>query len=223
MIVTDDRDERRQKKLGLMTRRTPQHALQRQPLLQGGVEGNARLTSAVAVIIFVLLAIEGLTIVRVRSLLNPHVFIGVLLIPPVLIKIASTTWRFYKYYTGDAEYRHKGPPPVLLRLLGPFVVVLTVVVFASGVGLVFLPVRYQSPLLLIHKASFVLWFAATAVHVLGHVTETAQMAPRDWLARSRRQVRGASPRQWLLVSSLVAGLLLALVLTPYAYGWWTRV
>jgi hypothetical protein len=222
MIVVGDREERHQKKLNLMTRKTPQHALARQPVLQGGVEGNARLTSAVAVVIFVLLALEGLTIVRIGSLLSPHVFIGVLLIPPVLVKISSTTWRFYKYYAGDPEYRQKGPPQVLLRLLGPFVVVLTVVVFASGVGLVFLPLRYSSQLLLIHKASFVLWFAATAVHVLGHVAETAQLAPRDWLARSRRQVRGASPRQWLLVSSLVLGLVVALVLTPYAYGWWTR-
>jgi hypothetical protein len=222
MIVMGDREERHQKKLNLMTRKTPQHALPRQPILQGGVEGNARLTSAVAVVIFVLLALEGLTIVRIGSLLSPHVFIGVLLIPPVLVKISSTTWRFYKYYAGDPEYRQKGSPQVLLRLLGPFVVILTVVVFASGVGLVFLPLRYSSQLLLIHKVSFVLWFAATAVHVLGHVTETAQLAPRDWLARSRRQVRGASPRQWLLVSSLVLGLVVALVLTPYAYGWWTR-
>ncbi|HEY5121478.1 MAG TPA: hypothetical protein VII84_07865 [Acidimicrobiales bacterium] len=206
-----------------MTQRTPRHAQPRQPVLQGGVEGNARLTSAIAVIIFVLLAVEGVTIVRIGNLLNPHVFIGVLLIPPVALKISSTAWRFYKYYTGSAEYRQKGPPPLLLRLLGPFVVVLTIVVFASGVGLVFLPVRYSSPLLLIHKASFVLWFGATAVHVLGHLTETAQLAPRDWLARSRRQVRGATPRQWVLVSSLVLGVLCALLLTPYAYGWWTRV
>lgn len=206
-----------------MTQRTPRHAQPRQPILQGGVEGNARLTSAIAVIIFVLLAVEGLTIVRIGNLLNPHVFIGVLLIPPVALKISSTAWRFYKYYTGSAEYRQKGPPPLLLRLLGPFVVVLTIVVFASGVGLVFLPVRYSSPLLLIHKASFVLWFGATAVHVLGHLTETAQLAPRDWLTRSRRQVRGATPRQWVLVSSLVLGVLGALLLTPYAYGWWTRV
>lgn len=205
-----------------MTQRTPRHAPPRQPILQGGVEGNARLTSAIAVIIFVLLAVEGLTIVRIGNLLNPHVFIGVLLIPPVALKISSTAWRFYKYYTGSAEYRQKGPPPLLLRLLGPFVVVLTIVVFASGVGLVFLPVRFSSPLLLIHKASFVLWFGATAVHVLGHLTDTAQLAPRDWLARSRRQVRGATPRQWVLVSSLVLGLLFALLLTPYAYGWWAR-
>ena len=205
-----------------MTRRVPRHALARPPILTGGVEGNARLTSGVAVIIFVMLALEGLTIVRIGSLLDPHVFIGVLLIPPVLVKIASTGWRFYKFYAGDPEYHRKGPPHMVLRLLGPFVVVLTVVVFASGVGLVFLPLRFSSPLLLVHQASFVLWFAATAVHVLGHVNETAQMAPRDWMPRSRRQVRGATPRQWVLVSSLGLGLVFALLLTPYAYGWWTR-
>jgi len=175
------------------------------------------------VIIFVLLAVEGLTIVGIGSLLTPHVFVGLLLIPPIAIKISSTAWRFYKYYTGSEPYREKGPPHILLRLLGPFVVVLTVIVFASGVGLVFLPVHFSSPLLLIHKASFVLWFGATAVHVLGHLTETVQLAPRDWFARSRRQVRGASTRQWLLVSSLAVGVVLAVALTPYADGWWTRV
>ena len=80
-------------------------------------------------------AAEGVTILRVHRLLTPHVFIGVVLIPPVLLKVASTTWRFTRYYTGAAAYRRKGPPPVLLRLLGPVVVILTLVLLFSGVGL----------------------------------------------------------------------------------------
>ena len=52
-----------------------------------GVAANARLTASSAV---VLLAAEGVMILRVRELLTPHVFIGMVLIPPVLLKVAST-------------------------------------------------------------------------------------------------------------------------------------
>ena len=48
---------------------------------RNGVEGNARLTASVAVVLFVLLAAEGVTILRIRPLLTPHVFIGMLLAP----------------------------------------------------------------------------------------------------------------------------------------------
>jgi hypothetical protein len=95
-----------------------------------GVAANARLTAASAAVLLVLLAAEGVTILRVRALLTPHVFIGVVLIPPVLLKMASTSWRFARYYRGAPAYRRKAPPPLLLRLLGPAVVILTVVLLA---------------------------------------------------------------------------------------------
>jgi len=57
------------------------------------VAANARLTASNAVVLLVLLAAEGVTILRVRALLTPHVFIGMVLIPPVLLKVASTGWR----------------------------------------------------------------------------------------------------------------------------------
>ena len=72
---------------------------------RAGVEGNARLTASVAATLFALLAIEGVTILRIGNLLSEHVFIGVMLIPVVVVKIASTGWRFVKYYGGDAYYR----------------------------------------------------------------------------------------------------------------------
>ena len=85
----------------------------------GGPEGNARLTGATAALLLVLLAAEGLTVLQVRSLLTPHVAIGMVLIPFVAVKIASTGWRMVRYYQGDATYRARGAPPLLLRLLGP--------------------------------------------------------------------------------------------------------
>ena len=151
-----------------------------------GVAGNARLTAANAAVLLVLLAAEGVTVLRVRQLLSPHVFIGVVLIPPVLVKVASTTWRFARYYTGVPAYRRKGPPPVLLRLLGPVVVILTLVLLFSGVGLLLVSRPWLPLLLKVHKASFVLWFCAMSVHVLAHLGEVFRLAPRDWLRRTRR-------------------------------------
>ena len=152
--------------------------------------GNARLTAANAAVLLVLLAAEGVTILRVRQLLSPHVFIGMVLIPPVLVKVASTTWRFARYYRGAPAYRRQGPPPVVLRLLGPVVVILTLVLLASGVGLLLVSRSWLPLLLKVHKASFVLWFGAMTIHVLGHLGEVVRLAPRDWLRRSRREVTG---------------------------------
>ena len=187
-----------------------------------GVKGNARLTGTLASVLLVLLALEGVTIVRIRSLLTVHVFIGVLLTVPVLYKIASTGWRFVKYYWGDPQYRRKGPPPIVLRVLGPFVVILTLTLLGSGFGLVLAPLGWRSFLLFVHQASFTLWFAVMTVHVLGHIGETARLAPLDLLHRTRRQVRGATARQWVITSSILIGLIAAAALTPLANNWFAH-
>jgi hypothetical protein len=184
-----------------------------------GAAGNARLTAANAAVLLVLLAAEGVTILRVRELLSPHVFIGVMLIPPVLVKVASTTWRFARYYTGAPAYHRKGPPPVLLRLLGPVVVILTLVLLFSGVGLLLVSRPWLPLLLKVHKASFVLWFGAMTVHVIAHVGEVFRLAPRDWLRRGRREVTGAGARQWLIAVSLVAGVMLGFLLLGQVGHW----
>ncbi len=184
-----------------------------------GVEANARLTASVAVVLFVVLAAEGVTILRIRPLLTPHVFIGMLLVPPVLLKIGSTTWRFVRYYLGSPEYRRKGPPPIVLRLLGPVLVTLTLVVFASGIALLLMPTSWHARLLFVHKASFILWIAAMAIHVLGHLLDTARLAPRDWMHRTRREVSGAGLRQWSIAGSLVLGLFLAFITVPEVGRW----
>lgn len=184
-----------------------------------GAEGNARLTAVNAAVLLVLLAAEGFTVLGVRQMLTPHVFIGMVLVPPVLLKCASTLWRFGRYYAGAPAYRRKGPPPVLLRLLGPAVVLLTLVLLISGVALLLVS-RAQMPFLLkVHKASFILWFGAMAVHVLGHLAEVARLAPRDWLRRSRREVAGAGARQWLTAASLIAGVLLGYLLIGRVGPW----
>ena len=190
------------------------------------VEANSRLTGATAAALFVLFAVEGVTLLRVRSLLTLHVFVGMLLLPPAVVKTASTGSRFFRYYRGSPAYRHKGPPPPLLRVLGPFVVLLTAVVLFSGIALLVSPAGWQPRLLFVHKASFVLWFGAMAIHVLGHGAETLRLAPLDWMQRSRREIRGASVRQWVLAGSLVVGALLGFLtigqVGPYLHQFYAR-
>ena len=184
-----------------------------------GVESNARLTASTAVVLLVLLVAEGVTILRIHSLLSPHVFIGMLLVPPVVLKMGSTAYRFVRYYQGSPAYRRKGPPPVVLRLLGPFVVASTVVVLASGIALMLVPRSLRSSTLLLHKASFILWFGAMTIHVLGHLWDTTHLAPRDWARRTRSDVRGAGVRRWAVVASVALGVPLGFLLLGRVGPW----
>jgi len=67
-------------------------------LYLGGTDGNERLTATTAVVLIVLLAVEGATLLALRLLLPVHVFVGMLLIPPIALKMASTGYRFMRYY-----------------------------------------------------------------------------------------------------------------------------
>ncbi len=60
-------------------------------------------------LLLVLLAAEGLTIVRIGPLLKLHVFLGVLLVPPIAVKLTSTLYRFGRLlHAGTPAYRRKG-------------------------------------------------------------------------------------------------------------------
>jgi hypothetical protein len=183
-----------------------------------GVTGNARLTGAAGAVIFVLLAIEGLTILRVRQLISLHVFIGVLLGPLVLLKVATTAYRAARYYRGDARYVRKGPPPLILRLLGPMVVVLSLAVLGTGLAAIAAGRRHSDLIITAHKAAFVLWFGAMAVHVLGHILETPALAIADW-SRRNRAVRGASLRIGVLLATIAIGAAVATVSLGWIGAW----
>jgi hypothetical protein len=83
----------------------------------GGTEGNEILTIAAAVVLVPLLVAEGITVVHMRGLLSTHMFIGLVLIPPVLLKLGSTGYRMASYYASSRAYRLKGPPLLPLRLM----------------------------------------------------------------------------------------------------------
>jgi hypothetical protein len=173
----------------------------------GGVAGNGRLTGAVAVVLLVLLAAEGATIVFIGKWLGPHMFIGLLLVPPVTLKLASTGYRFARYYIHDEPYVRKGPPPIALRLLAPGVVLTTVAVFATGIALLFVGPPSHT-LILVHKVSFIAWVALMSLHVLGHLLELPRLASADWRRSGPREARlaGAGLRAAALSGAIVLGV-----------------
>ena len=52
-----------------------------------------------------------------------------MLLGPLAVKMASTGYRFVRYYTHGPAYRSKGPPQPLMRAIAPMVVASMVVVF----------------------------------------------------------------------------------------------
>lgn len=185
----------------------------------GGAEGNEILTSAAAAVLVLLLAAEGITIVQMRGLLSAHMFIGLVLIPPVLLKLGSTGYRMLSYYAGSRAYRLKGPPMLPLRLMAPVLAGSTLAVLASGVLL--LAAGHKSGLVLtIHKLSFIVFGVVLAVHLLAYLPRVAQSLGRDWRTARREAVPGAGVRAMILAAALGGGAALALALLPtiQAYG-----
>ncbi|MGW1162072.1 hypothetical protein ACWD48_28520 [Streptomyces sp. NPDC002519] len=189
----------------------------------GGPEGNERLTAATGAVLLILFAVEGVTVLFLGQLLTLHFFIGLLLTGPVCLKIGSTGYRFYRYYTGSPAYRRKGPPALLLRLLGPLVVATSVAVLGTGVTLALLgrdtgPV----PVLLLHKASFLCWIAVMAVHVLAYLWRLPGLIGADLRRRPARHGIAAPQRvaRWsLLAVALGGGLVVALAGVHLVSGW----
>lgn len=191
-------------------------------LAGGGTSGNERLTAVTGAVLIALLAVIGVTIIALRPLLSVHLFVGMLLIGPVVLKLGSTGYRFVRYYTGDPSYRRKGAPPQLLRLIvAPVVVLSTVVVFASGVALLLVGPSSRSTLLPIHKVSFIVWVAFTALHVLAHLPALPRALRADYgaLRPSRDEIGGRSGRVMSLAGALTAGAVLAILLIPQFEPW----
>jgi hypothetical protein len=190
-------------------------------LTGGGTTGNERLTAATGAALIVLLAVIGVTLLRLRPLLSVHLFVGMLLIPPILLKLASTGYRFIRYYTHNQAYLRKGPPPTLLRMIAPMVVLTTAVVFASGVALLFVGPSSRDTLLPIHKVSFIIWSAFFVLHILGHLLELPATLRADYApaARLSADVTGRAGRTLALAGALVAGVVLAILVIP-EFGPW---
>lgn len=152
----------------------------------GGPAGNARLTAWIGLALLALFIVECATLLSMSSLIAVHIFIGAFLVPLVLLKTATTGWRMLRYYAGSADYVQGGPPPLLLRLLGPLVIVGALAVLGTGLSLVALGQSGQRSFLTVfgvgisavtlHQAAFVLWLGTSGVHTLGRLIPALQLS-----------------------------------------------
>ena len=144
-----------------------------------------------------------------------HIFLGMLLIGPVALKLASTGYRFARYYTHGPEYVREGPPVPLMRfLVAPVLVFSTLTLFGTGVALLLVP--HRGPVLMLHKASFIVWFGATSIHVLVYALRSGQ--------RLLAELRGDRPagghlRLAAVFLALAGGAVLAFATYPLAHPW----
>jgi hypothetical protein len=177
-------------------------------LFVAGSAGNQQLTAMVAAVLLLLLAIETATLLQLRSLLTVHAFVGMLLIPVVALKLASSGWRMLRYYLSGEEYVRRGPPHVMLRvLIAPVLVLSTLVLFTTGVTLL-LRGQTSGTVVGLHKASFIVWIGAAGVHVLAHVVRLPGVL--------RAKIPGVPLRVALLTVVVVGGSLLAIATLPAA-------
>jgi hypothetical protein len=182
----------------------------------------------VGLVLLALFVAELLTLLDVRGLIDWHVAIGALLIPPSLAKTATTGWRIVRYYGGSADYGRAGPPPLLLRLLGPLVVLGTLALLVTGVLLVafgqdnsrqtlLAPLGFRVDWVTLHQAAFIGWAVVTGLHVLG------RLLPALRLVGARARAGGAVPGRVLrmgVLALVVATAALAAVLLVRADTSW---
>jgi hypothetical protein len=177
-------------------------------LFAGGSAGNEQLTAVVAAILVLLLAVEGATLLQLGSLLTVHAFVGMLLIPIVVLKLASTGWRTLRYYRHADEYVAHGPPHIVLRVVvAPVIVLSTLVLFGTGVLLLAFDETHGT-LVGLHKASFVVWVGATGLHVLAHVLKLPHAL--------RSRAPGIVLRAAVVTAALLGGVALAVATLPGA-------
>lgn len=184
----------------------------------GGTAGNRLLTSATALVLAALLAAEGVTILWMGDLRTEHMFLGLVLIGPVVLKLASTGYRFARYYTRAPRYRAEGPPLLALRVLAPLLVVTTLLIFASGVLLV--AIGHRSNLVLeLHKVAFILWSGCFGVHFLWYLPRAWSTLTTSLRAAPSARAPGSGLRGLLLGAALGGGTALALALLSSVEAW----
>ena len=200
----------------MATRVHPPRALRRIHL--GGSRGNEILTSVNAAALVGLLGVQLLTVLALESTIRVHLFVGVVLLGPVALKLMTTGYRFARYYTGAREYRAKGPPSTLLRVIAPVFVLATITLFSTGVAML-LAGNSDGAVRGLHVASFWVWIACFGVHVLLNGREVLRNLRSEWFDRARMRIAGAELRGALVMASILGGVLVALAVISKITGY----
>ncbi len=196
----------------------------------GGPAGNALLTAWTGLLLLVLSSAELITLIDVGGLISWHIVLGTLLVPPALLKTASTGWRIARYYRRSGPYRHAGPPPMPLRILGPTVVASTLGLLGSGLVLVLLGEDNSRTVLItalgqrvdwltLHQGLFIAWAVLTGLHVVARTVPALELTVLR--RRTMKPVDGTTARTAILAGCIVVGAVAA-VLVLLVSGAWHR-
>jgi hypothetical protein len=182
--------------------------------------GNERLTAAVGVLVLAPVLIEAATVLLgVHTFMSLHVFVSLALIPAVALKLATTGWRFARYYTRSRAYRALGPPQVAMRMLAPLFVAATVVLFGSGVAMGLLHGHALQIARDLHGPASVIWLPLLGLHVLVYLRRALRRTAQDILPAKRKPVRGTTARAYAIAAVVVVGLLLGAAAVPAQHRW----
>jgi hypothetical protein len=183
-------------------------------------DGNKRLTAAVGVLLLAPGLLEIATVLLgVHTLMSWHVFVGVALIPLVVLKLATTGWRFSRYYTGSRAYVAHGPPQAAMRLLAPLFVVATVVLFGSGVAMGLFHGHALQIARRLHGPASVIWLGLLGLHVLVYLGRALRDTADDVRPADPTPVPGKTGRRYALATAVVCGLVLGGALVPAQHRW----
>jgi hypothetical protein len=172
------------------------------------------------VLLLVPIVVELATIVfGVHTFMSLHVFVGLALIPLVLLKLGSTGWRFARYYTRSRPYVAQGPPQLAMRLLAPLLVAATVVLFSSGVAMGILHGHALQIARRLHGPASVVWLVLIGVHVLVYLRHALTVSSGDLRSVTRPGVRGATWRSYALAAALILGLVAGAATIPSQHRW----
>ncbi|HTK07316.1 MAG TPA: hypothetical protein VL485_09110 [Ktedonobacteraceae bacterium] len=185
------------------------------------VAGNERIIALAGSVLLVLILAEIVIAAKMHVLMPVHIFVGVLLTFPLLVKIGSTGYRFLRYYTGSPAFVQKGPPRLEMRLLAPLLLIASLGLVGSGILLALLgPTHALSVWVLrLHALSVICWLPLLAVHVGAYIWRVPRLISADWQKRSRRLVPGWGWRYGINSVALLAGAGAAALFLPHAASW----
>jgi hypothetical protein len=187
------------------------------------VVGNERLTTLAGAVLLVLMVVELVTTAILHTLMSVHVFVGVLLAGPLVVKLGSTGYRFLRYYAGAPAFVRKGPPRLALRVLAPLLVATTLVLVGSGIGLLVTGPDQPGPLLATHNVSALLWLPMIALHTVAYVWRIPRSLAEDWSRPTTEPAPGRGRRLGVNLGMLLFGVLAAVFVLPSAAPWVTWI
>ncbi len=179
---------------------------------------NERLTAITAAVLLMGFIVDLVVTANLSRLIMVHIFIGTLLVGPLVVKLTSVGYRFHGYYTKSPAFVAKGPPNVWMRLLAPFFIADTLALFISGLALALAGSPSNRLLFLLHAGTAALWVPMLAVHVYAHIRQVPRAIARDWAVPSRA-VGGRIKRLRINILALIVGAITGAILTSAAAPW----